>query len=130
MPMPELEKLTINVGAVDLGQIELLVEQGFYANRAEFVRVAIHDLLARHSDVVRETTARHVMVIGAEVLDRRRMETLREMGERLTVRVVGLLSIGEDVPADLARDVIETIMVRGIFKASPAVKDALADRMV
>ena len=128
--MPDMVKLTVNLGAVDLGQIELLVEQGFYANRAEFVRVAIHDLLARHADVVRETTTRRVMVVGAEVLGRSSLEKLREAGERMSIRIVGLLSIGEDVPADLAREVIESVMVRGIFKASPAVKDALANRLI
>src|SRR5689334_2033409 len=128
--MPELEKLTVNVGAVDLGQIELLVEQGFYANRAEFVRVAIHDQLERHADVLRETTSRRLMVLGAELLDRQSLERARESGEHLALRVVGLLSISDDVSSDLAREVIETVMVRGIFKASPAVKDALADRMV
>lgn len=127
--MPDLEKLTINLNPVDLGQIELLVEQGFYANRAEFIRVAIHDQLAKHSDIVRETTVRRSMVIGAEVFDRAALERMREKGERVEIRVVGLMEIAEDVPAELAREVIQSATVRGIFKASPAVKDALADRM-
>jgi Arc/MetJ-type ribon-helix-helix transcriptional regulator len=127
--MSDMEKLTINLSPVDLGQIELLVAQGFYANRAEFIRVAIHDQLGKHTDVVREATARRSMVIGAVVYDRRALEQLRKAGQRLSLRVVGLLVISEDVAADLAREAIESITVHGVFKASDAVKQALADRM-
>jgi Arc/MetJ-type ribon-helix-helix transcriptional regulator len=127
--MPEMEKLTINLSPVDVGQIELLVEQGFYPNRAEFIRVAIHDQLAKHADVVRETTSRQAMVIGAVFYDRRGLEQVRRSGERLSVRVVGLLVIREDVPPDLARDTIESLSVHGVFKANKDVKKALADRM-
>jgi len=127
--MPELEKLTINLSPVDLGQIELLVTQGFYANRAEFIRVAIHDQLAKHADVVREATTRRAMVIGALTHDRSSLERVRDAGQRLSLRVVGLLVIRDDVPPRLARATIEAVAVHGVFKASDAVKKALADRM-
>jgi Arc/MetJ-type ribon-helix-helix transcriptional regulator len=123
-----MEKLTVNLNAVDLGQIELLVEHGFYANRAEFIRVAIHDQLAKHSDTVRETTRRQSSVIGAMVVTRPILEQHRAAGTRLSLRVVGFLAITDDVTPALASEVIDTVMVRGIFKTSKAVKDALADR--
>ena len=127
--MAEMEKLTINVSAVDLGRIELLVQQGFYANRAEFVRVAIHDLLAKQGDAVRDAAARRSLVIGALVFDRRALEEYRGAGRRLRLRVVGFAALSDDVPPELAREVIESVSVHGIFKASPAVKEALKDRM-
>jgi Arc/MetJ-type ribon-helix-helix transcriptional regulator len=126
--MPEMEKLTINLNPVDLGQIELLVEQGFYSNRAEFIRVAIHTQLAKHSDNVREAAARHAHVFGALVFDREGLEKRRDAGERLRVHVVGFLLLADDVTPELAREAIESVRVRGIFKASKAVKEALADR--
>ncbi len=127
--MADMEKLTTNLGAVDLGQIELLVEQGFYANRSEFIRVAIHDQLAKHADVVRETAVRHAAVVGALAYGRKALERSRDANERLSLRVVGLLSIADDVTPQLARATIESVKVHGIFKASDAVKKALADRM-
>lgn len=126
--MAELEKLTINLGPVDLGQIELLVEQGFYANRAEFIRSAIQNQLARHADTVRETATRGAYVIGALNFGRRALEAERHAGRKLAVRVVGYVSIGDDVTPELAKATIESLKVLGMFRASPAVKQALADR--
>ena len=126
--MPELEKLTINLTPVDLGQIELLVEQGFYSNRAEFIRVAIRDQLAKHTDALRDTAARQSLVIGAMTINRRALEHHRDDGHRVALRVVGFLSIADDVSPELAREVIESVQVHGIFRASPALKEALADR--
>src|SRR5258708_2876004 len=128
--MADMEKLTVNLGPVDLGQIELLVEHGFYANRAEFIRLAIHDQLSKHTDTVRETTLRQAAVVGAMTYTRRLLEQHRAGKKRLSLRVVGILSIADDVTAELAREVIDSVMVRGIFRASKAVKDALADRTI
>jgi Arc/MetJ-type ribon-helix-helix transcriptional regulator len=126
--MPELEKLTINLTPVDLGQIELLVEQGFYSNRAEFIRVAIRDQLAKHADALRDTAARQSLVIGAMSINRRALERHRDDAHRVALRVVGYLSIADDVTPELAREVIESVQVRGIYRASREIKDALADR--
>jgi Arc/MetJ-type ribon-helix-helix transcriptional regulator len=127
--MPDLEKLTVNLSPVDLGQIELLVDQGFYANRAEFIRVAIHDQLGKHGEVVREATKRRAAVVGVLTYGRTALERARKKNERLALSVVGLLMISDDVTPELARDTIESVSVHGIFKASVAVKEALADRM-
>jgi Arc/MetJ-type ribon-helix-helix transcriptional regulator len=126
--MPEMEKLTINLSPVDVGQIELLVAQGFYANRAEFIRLAIHDQLSRYADVVHEATSRRSMVLGALIHDRSSLERVRDAGQRLSLRVVGLLAIRDDVTPALARDTIDSLAVHGVFRASDAVKKALADR--
>jgi Arc/MetJ-type ribon-helix-helix transcriptional regulator len=126
--MPDLEKLTINLTPVDLGKIELLVDQGFYSNRAEFIRVAIRDEIGKHADTVRETAARETLTVGAMLISRDALERHREAGRRIALRVVGFLSVTEDVTPELAAEVIESVKVRGIFRASPAVKAALSDR--
>jgi len=126
--MAELEKLTINLGPVDLGQIELLVEQGFYANRAEFIRTAIQNQLAKHAETVREATTRNAYLMGAVTYGRKALEEERREGRRLKLRMVGYLGIDDDVTPELAKATIESIKVLGMFRASPAVKAALADR--
>lgn len=127
--MPETEKLTVNLTAVDLGRIELLVEQGFYANRAEFIRTAINQQLEKHADTVREASAREGLVVGAMSFGRRELEAYRKRGKKLAVKVVGYLSISPDVPASLAAATVESLTVRGVFRASPEVKEALAARI-
>lgn len=127
--MPEMEKLTLNLNPVDLGQIELLVNQGFYSNRAEFIRVAIHDQLEKHADALKETSTREALVIGALVYGRSMFEKAKKTRQRIAIRVVGYLSIADDVPTSLARDVVESVKVFGIFHARPEMKAALADRM-
>jgi Arc/MetJ-type ribon-helix-helix transcriptional regulator len=126
--MAELEKLTVNLGPVDLGQIELLVEQGFYANRAEFIRSAIQNQLAKHGDAVREATTRNAYLMGALSYGRKTLEEERREGRRLRLNLVGYLSIADDVTPELAMATIESLKVLGIFKASPEVKAVLADR--
>ena len=126
--MAESEKLTINLTPVDLGRIELLVQQGFYANRAEFIRTAINHQLEKHADNVRETVKRQGLVVGAMAFGRPELERHRKAGRRIAVNVVGYLSIAEDVPPKLAAEVIDSLTVRGVFRASPEVKAALAER--
>lgn len=126
--MPDFEKLTINLTPVDLGQIELLVEQGFYANRAEFIRSAIQGQLQRHADTVKAAATRNAFVLGALVYDAKTLQRCREQGERLNLHVIGLLSLAGDVTAELAAETIASVRVHGIFRASEAVKAALADR--
>src|SRR5262245_27910859 len=127
--MPETEKLTVNLTPVDLGRIELLVEQGFYANRAEFIRTAIHQQLEKHAENVRDTTSRLGLVVGAMTFGRAQLEGYRKARKRMAIKVIGYLSIADDVPPSLASEVVESLTVRGVFKASPEVKAALADRI-
>ena len=127
--MPETEKLTINVTPVDLGRIELLVEQGFYANRAEFIRTAINQQLEKHAENVREATAREGLVVGAMSFGRAELEAYRKRSKKLAVKVIGYLSIANDVPPALAAQAIQSLTVRGVFRASPEVKEALAGRI-
>ena len=129
VPVSDTEKITINLGPVDLGQIDLLVQEGFYSNRTDFIRTAIRNQLATHSEVVRETVARKTMVLGLQNFTRRDLEAVRDAGERLQVNVLGLATIADDVPPELAQEAIESIVVLGAFRASPAVKKALADRI-
>jgi Arc/MetJ-type ribon-helix-helix transcriptional regulator len=127
--MSETEKITINLGPVDLGQIDLLVREGFYSNRTDFIRTAIRNQLATHAEAVRQTVARQTLVLGVQHFSRRDLEEVRDAGERLRIEVLGLASIADDVSPELALETIESVIVLGAFRASPAVKRALADRI-
>jgi Arc/MetJ-type ribon-helix-helix transcriptional regulator len=123
------EKITINLGPVDLGQVDLLVQEGFYANRTDFIRTAIRNHLQTHAEVLRQTVTRKTMVLGLRHYSREDLEAVRAQGEQLQIQVVGLASIAHDVSAELARATIHTVEVLGVFQASSAVKSALADRI-
>ena len=127
--MTDTEKITINMSVVDLGQVDLLVEQGFYSSRSDLVRTAIRNQLNRHGDVLKETVVRKEIVVGVLVYSRADLERKQAAGEKLNIRVVGMVHIGKDVTPDLARDVIQSLHVYGALRASPAVQDALADRI-
>jgi Arc/MetJ-type ribon-helix-helix transcriptional regulator len=127
--MSETEKITINLGPVDLGQIDLLVREGFYSNRTDFIRTAIRNQLVTHAEAVRETVARQTLVLGVQHFTRQDLEAVRDAGERLRIEVLGLASIADDVSPELALETIESVVVLGAFRASPAVKRALADRI-
>lgn len=126
--MNDMEKITVNMGPVDLGQIDLLVREGFYSNRTDFIRTAIRNQLSTQAEEVRQTVARSTLVLGMRHFSRRDLEETRAAGEKLQISVLGLATIAEDVPPELARETIESIEVLGAFRASAAVKRALADR--
>lgn len=125
----ETEKITLNLSPVDLGQIDLLVREGFYSTRTDFLRTAIRNQLHTHSDVVKQAVARKTLVLGLQHYSRKDLELLRESGQKLQVRVLGLATIAEDVSPELALATIDEISVLGAFHASDAVKRALASRM-
>jgi Arc/MetJ-type ribon-helix-helix transcriptional regulator len=128
--LEKTEKITLNLGVVDLGEIDLLVREGFYANRTDFIRIAIRSQLATRATAVEETVARKTLVLGTRRYGRRDLEELRAAGHKVDIRVLGLASIAEDVSAELARATIASVEVLGAFRASEAVKAALADRIV
>lgn len=125
----ETEKITINLGYVDLGHIDLMVQEGFYSNRTDFIRTAIRNQLERHADVVRRSVERKSLDLGLRHYSREDLEAARAAGQMLHIQVLGLASIAGDVTPELARDTIASITVLGALHASPAVKAALADRM-
>jgi Arc/MetJ-type ribon-helix-helix transcriptional regulator len=126
---PDSEKITINLGFVDLGHIDLLVGEGFYSNRTDFIRSAIRNQLDRHTDAVKQVVARHQLDLGLRRYSRQDLEAVRAAGETLHIQVLGLAVIAPDVSAELARDTIASIHVLGALQASPAVKAALQDRI-
>ena len=125
----ESEKITINLGYVDLGQVDLLVQEGFYSNRTDFIRTAIRNQLGSHGDVLKQTVARRSMVLGLQRYTRGDLERMRAAGEQVHIQVLGLATIDDDVPPALAAQTIASISVLGALRASPAVKAALADRI-
>jgi Arc/MetJ-type ribon-helix-helix transcriptional regulator len=129
-PKPsETEKLTINLGLVDLGQIDLLVQERFYTNRSDLIRTAIRNQLASHSEVIKQTITRKSLVLGLQHYSRQDLEAARDAGQKLRIQALGLISIAQDVTPKLALSAIESITVLGALQASAAVKAALADRI-
>ncbi len=125
----ETEKITINLGYIDLGQIDLLVQEGFYTNRTDFIRTAIRNQLATHAEAVKQTVARKTLVLGLQNYTRRDLEAIQAAGEKLRIQVLGLAVIADDVSPELARATIDSLVVLGALRASRAVKAALADRI-
>jgi Arc/MetJ-type ribon-helix-helix transcriptional regulator len=124
------EKITINLGYVDLGQIDLLVREGFYANRTDFIRTAVRNQLAAAATAVNQTVARRTLVLGTALYTRRELEEARAAGRMVRIRVLGLATITDDVTPELALATIESVEVLGALRASRAVKAALAPRIV
>lgn len=127
-PGPDSEKITINLGYVDLGHIDLLVQDGFYSNRTDFIRTAIRNQLERHADATRQSVARRSLDLGLRHIGRAELEQAHASGQMLDIRVLGLATIAADVTPELARATIASISVLGALQASPEVKAALADR--
>jgi metal-responsive CopG/Arc/MetJ family transcriptional regulator len=127
--MPDTEKITINMAAVDLGKVDLLVQEGLYSNRTDFIRTAIRNQLDRHSLEIQQSVTRHSYVIGVLSCEKSELERHRAKGEHLKLKVIGFLVLADDISPELARDVIESIQVHGIFQANAALKAALADRI-
>lgn len=126
---PADEKITINLGYVDLGQIDLLVQEGFYANRTDLIRTAIRNQLANHADVVKQVVARKTLVLGIQHFTADDLRAVQASGEALEIRVLGLATIALDVTPELALAAIDSVVVLGALHASPAVKAALAGRI-
>jgi len=127
--MADTEKITINMSAVDLGKVDLLVQEGLYSNRTDFIRTAIRSQLDKHNLEIQQSVIRNSYVIGVLVYDSSDLEKRKLKGEKIKMTVVGLLHLSDDITPELAREVIESIQVRGIFQASAQVKAALAERI-
>lgn len=125
----DTEKITVNVGYVDLGHIDLLVREGFYSNRTDFIRTAIRNQLATHSDAIKQSIVRNMLELGLRHFSRTELEAVKAAGRMLRIQVLGLATIADDVTPELARDTIESITVLGALQASPPVKEALSDRI-
>jgi Arc/MetJ-type ribon-helix-helix transcriptional regulator len=132
-PLPEKsgdsEKITINLGYVDLGRIDLMVQEGFYSNRTDFIRTAIRSQLVAHADTVAKSVVRRSLELGLRDISRAELETARSAGVKLDVRMIGLARIAPDVSAELALATIESLTVLGALQASAEVKSALAARI-
>jgi Arc/MetJ-type ribon-helix-helix transcriptional regulator len=128
--LEKTEKITINIGLVDLGQIDLLVNEGFYANRTDFIRTAIRRQLEMRSGAVDQTVTRRTLTLGTQHYSKQALEKLRAAGQTVELRVLGLAAIDQDVSPELALATIASVEVLGAFRAPRAVKDALAPRTV
>ena len=125
----DTEKITVNLGYVDLGHVDLMVREGFYSNRADFIRTAIRNQLERHAEVVKQSVSRQSLDLGLRQYSREDLEAARAGGQKLHIQVLGLASIAHDVTPELARATIASVAVLGALHASAAVKAALVDRM-
>jgi len=129
VPKPANEKVTINLGYVDLGQIDLLVQEGFYANRTDLIRTAIRNQLATHGEAVRQAVSRKTLVLGIQHYSKQDLLAVQAAGEMLQIRVLGLATIASDVTPELALATIESLTVLGALHASPSIKAALRQRI-
>jgi Arc/MetJ-type ribon-helix-helix transcriptional regulator len=129
MVMPETEKITINLPAVELGKIDLLVQEGVYSNRTDCIKAAIRSQLERHGLEIQQSVQRHAFVVGAYHVGRAELLRLRAKGRKLSLAVVGLLSLSKDIEPELAGAVISSVKVRGVFMAADEVKAVLRERM-
>ena len=127
---PDSEKITVNLGFVDLGRIDLMVRDGFYANRADFIRTAVRNQLERQDDAVRQSVTCRQLSLGLSHYSKGDLETARDARAPLRIQVLGLASIADDVTPELARAAIASVQVLGAFQASAAVRAALADRTI
>jgi Arc/MetJ-type ribon-helix-helix transcriptional regulator len=125
----DTEKITINLGYVDLGHIDLLVHEGFYSNRTDLIRTAIRNQIATHADVVKKSIVRHTLELGMRFYSRADLEAVRASGGKLNIQVIGLVTIAADVPPELALAAIESITVLGALQASDQVKSALSNKI-
>lgn len=128
--MAELEKITINLSVVDLGKIDLLVEEGFYSNRTDFIRTAIRNQIGTHADSIEKTVDRKDYALGVLIYDRSDLERYRREGKMLEIKMIGMLFLNKDIPVDLALQTIKSIKILGTLKTSTALKEALADRIM
>ena len=128
-PKAESEKITINLGFIDLGKIDLLVGDGFFSNRTDFIRTAIRNQLERHRDAADKSVVRRQLDLGLSHFSREQLEAVREAGETLEIKVLGLATIAPDVSPELARATIASLTVLGALHAGAAMKSALADRI-
>jgi Arc/MetJ-type ribon-helix-helix transcriptional regulator len=127
--LSETEKITINLGPVDLGRIDLLVEQGLYSNRTDLIRTAIRNQIERHEPVIQDITVRHSYSFGVLIYSRKDLEELRKRGKKLSIHIVGTLTLAGSISPELALETIESIRIRGKLIASKAVREALGDRI-
>jgi Arc/MetJ-type ribon-helix-helix transcriptional regulator len=125
----DTEKMTINVGVVDLGQIDLLVQEGFYSNRSDLIRTAIRTQLQSHADVVKQTIARRTLIVGLQDYHAADLERIEAAGQTLRIQALGLVRIAADVSPELARATIESVSVLGAFQCSEPVRNALSGRI-
>jgi Arc/MetJ-type ribon-helix-helix transcriptional regulator len=129
MGMSSTEKITINLGPVDLGRIDLLVEQGVYSNRTDLIRTAIRNQLDRHTSLIDNVVVSKEYALGVYSLTKQGLEKRRAAGERVRLRVIGMVSIATDIEPDLARETIDSIVVFGVLRASRVIEEALSDRI-
>lgn len=128
-PRQDSEKITINLGFIDLGHVDLLVHDGFYTNRTDFIRTAIRNQLDRHADTLKKSVNRQSLDLGLRLYSRAELENAQTVGTMIDINVLGLVTVAPDVSAELARATIRSVSVLGAFHASPEVKAALADRI-
>ena len=127
--MPDSEKITINMSAVDLGKVDLLVQEGLYSNRTDFIRTAIRSQLEKHTFEIQQSVRRYSYVVGVLSYDRSDFEKIKQKGEKLTIAIMGMLHLHDDISPELAAEVVDSIRVRGVFIAREEIKAALSERM-
>jgi Arc/MetJ-type ribon-helix-helix transcriptional regulator len=122
------QQLNVTMDAEEIHQVDLMVEQGLYASRKDFLQLAARNLLREHGVEVPRPMTGELKVAGIAVHNRKSLEKLRAAGRQLELNVTGIFRLADDVTPELACAVIKSLTLRGTFEASAEVKATLKDR--
>lgn len=117
------EKLTININHVDLGKIDLLVDNGFYTNRTDFIRNAIRESLSKHGDYVEKLIEKSSSFIGVIKLSNQDLLRYEEKKEKHNIKVIGLLVIDQNIDFELLKKTVSTIKAKGTIIADKKIRE-------
>jgi Arc/MetJ-type ribon-helix-helix transcriptional regulator len=124
------EKITININTIDLGHIDLLVNEGYYATRTEFIKTAVKKQLDRHEEDTKkliEQKAKHgdyELSIGVGGFTKSELERIIQKKEaKIKMIFIGLFITPKDVTLELLEQAVESIKVYGVCRCSQEIKD-------
>jgi len=130
------EKATINIGIMELAQIDLLVENMIYTNRSDFIRTAIRNQLEMHkSDIERlylqtkansfEPESQVQGGIGIYRLRKAALSDAMKSNKKLHIMVMGILLIDKDISPELFEATVESIKIYGKIQAQKSILELI-----
>lgn len=125
MNINSTEKITINVNTSDLGKIDLLIHEGYYSNRTDFIKSAIKSQVNKHDDeinMILSSKKKKDWFVGVYVLTEDELQALKRYGRKKAIRGMGLLIVDKDVSLDLMKTSISAIETYGVCRCSSEIK--------
>lgn len=124
----DTEKVCVNLAAVELGKIDVLVSQGLFTSRTDLIRAGIRKVLEENGEAV-QRVALGAAGLGIMAITRKQLEQARKAGEKLDMKVIGILVIDPDVTPELADTTIHEIRIFGTLRGPKAVLARIGDRV-